>query len=120
MEKIKKDYYANEKGHQLRDFMKQMHALAGCYSMEIYSLEDGFFFLNAVKYKVRAGLKDENTFQDDMTKYKDYLDDLEELGVNRDMLLDSASDYVNRFYAWGGQTGSEFIEFMDSFGHDNL
>ncbi len=120
MEKIKKDYYANEHGFQLRDFMKQMHKIAERFGCKIYSMEDGFFFLNAVKYKVRAGLKDENTFQDDMIKYKDYLDDLEELGVDRDMLLDSASDYVNRFYAWEGQTGEEFIEFMESFGHDNL
>ena len=115
MEKIKKDYYANEKGHQLRDFMKQMHALAGRCGMEIYSLEDGFFFLCAVKYKVRAGLKDENTFQDDMEKYMDYLDDLEELGVDRAMLLDSASDYVDRFYAWDGQKGDDFIEFMEEY-----
>lgn len=116
MTKITKNYYENEKGHQLRDFMKQMHKIAERFGMEIYSMEDGFFFLSAVKYKVRAGLKEENTFQDDMTKYMDYLDDLEELGVDRKMLLDSASDYVNRFYAWEGQTGIDFIEFMEEFG----
>lgn len=113
--KITKDYYANEHGFQLRDYMKECAKMANDWGNEIYSMEEGFFFLNAIKYKVRAGLKEKNTFEKDLEKYNDYVSDLLELGVSLEMIEEAVKDYTERFYAWEGQTDEDFDEFMESF-----
>lgn len=113
--KIKKDYYANKHGFQLRDYMKECAKIAPNWGNEIYSMEEGFFFLNAIKYKVRAGLKEENSFGSDLEKYSDYVDDLLELGVSLEIIEEAVKDYTERFYAWEGQTDEEFEEFTESF-----
>lgn len=115
MTKITKDYYANEKGHQLRDYMKECAKFASEWGNEIYSMEEGFFFLSALKYHIRAGLKEGNSFEQDLEKHNDYVHDLIDLGFNFNVILETIKDYSDHFYAWEGQTGEDFEEFMESF-----
>lgn len=113
MVKNTKDYYANAQGLQLRDFLKEMSRSQTEHQGDIYTMEEGFFFLNAVKYKVRAGLKENSTFEDDMVKYRDYKDDLNELGYPDEMLDPVINNYVDAFHAWAGQTEEEFETFIE-------
>lgn len=110
-----KTYYANAQGFQLKDFMKEMHKIGCKRDGEIYSMEEGFFFLNAVKYKVRAGLKDESTFNEDMAKNKDYIEDLKSITETPvEIILDSINFYVNAFYVWNGEIDTDFEDFYDN------
>lgn len=113
MVKITKDYYANAQGLQLRAFMKQMSRYQTEQMSDIYTMEEGFFFLNVVKYKIRAGLKENSTFEDDMTKYRDYKDDLNELGYSDETLDPVINNYVDAFHAWNGQTDEDFTLFIE-------
>lgn len=113
---ITKDYYANAKGHQLRDFMKEMSKYMVNHGGEIHTMEEGFFFLNAIKYKIRAGLKEGNSFEKDMEKYKDYKKDLNDLGYSDEDIDPALNCYVDTFHSWDGQKGYEFENFMDSEG----
>lgn len=113
MTKITKDYYENAQGFQLRDFMKQMSRYQTNQFCDIYTMEEGFFFLNAVKYKIRAGLKGNNTFEDDMTKYRDYKDDLNELGYSDETLEPVINHYVDKFHEWSGQKDDAFRNWID-------
>lgn len=113
MTKITKDYYANAQGFQLRDFMKQMSRYQTEQDSDIYTMEEGFFFLNVVKYKIRAGLKENSTFEGDITKYRDYKDDLNELGYSDETLDPVINNYVAAFHAWNGQTEEEFETFIE-------
>lgn len=111
--KITKDYYANAQNFQLRDFMKELSKYMNVNGGDIYTMEEGFFFLNAVKYKIRAGLKNNNTFEDDMTKYQDYKDDLLELGHYPREVDRAINAYVDLFHNWKGQWGEEFSRYME-------
>lgn len=113
---ITKDYYANAKGYQLRDFMREMSDYMEFDGGSLYTLEEGFFFLNAVKYKIRAGLKKDNSFKKDMEKYKDYKKDLEELGWEKIVIDEGVSNYADAFHKYNGQKGDEFVKFIEGEG----
>lgn len=113
---ITKDYYANAQGYQLRDFMKEMANYMDYHKGDIYTLEEGFFLLNAVKYKIRAGLKKDNSFKKDMEKYKDYRKSLEEIYWSENMIDACINDYVNTFHKYDGQKGGEFVKFIEEEG----
>ena len=61
MKDIKKDYYANPHGIQLKDFWKQTNQQGYL----------NFCIMNAVKYGVRIGRKP-NQESDDFVKFQDY------------------------------------------------
>lgn len=113
---ITKDYYANAQGLQLRDFMKQLSKYMVNNGGEIHTMEEGFFFLNAVKYKIRAGLKEGNSFEKDMEKYKDYKKDLNDLGYPDEDIDPAINCYVDTFHKWSGEEGHWFEKFMEEEG----
>lgn len=113
---ITKYYYANAQGYQLRDFMKEMSNYMENNEWDVYTLEEGFFFLNAVKYKIRAGLKEDNSFKKDTEKYKDYKKSLEELGWNKTCIDMCVNDYVDAFHKYDGQKGDEFVVMIEEEG----
>lgn len=61
MKDIKKDYYSNPHGIQLKDFWKETNNQGYL----------NFCIMNAVKYGVRAGRKPKQT-TDDFVKFQDY------------------------------------------------
>lgn len=113
---ITKNYYANAQGLQLRDFMKEMSRYMDDHGGGVYTIEEGFFLLNAVKYKVRAGLKENNSFEKDMEKYKDYKNDIIELGYPENYVVHAINCYVDTFHKWKGERGYKFENFMESEG----
>lgn len=70
MTQIKQDYYANPQGVQLYDFFdKVITPKLGFH----WSLTQGFYLLNAIKYTVRAGRKPDNDKAKDLNKADDYV-----------------------------------------------
>lgn len=103
-----KDYYTNKNGFQLIDFMKRKSPISEMVGSDNFTVEEGFFTLSAVKYAVRAGMKEGESFEKDMEKFNDYVDALEALGFDREEVVMTINGYKNSFLEWDGT--DEYIE----------
>lgn len=103
-----KDYYTNKNGFQLIDFMKRKSPISEMVRSDNFTVEEGFFTLSAVKYAVRAGMKEGESFEKDMEKFNDYIDALEALGFDREEVIKTINGYKQGFLEWDGT--DEYIE----------
>lgn len=97
-----KDYYTNKNGFQLLDFMVRKNKFSQMAQSDNFTVEEGFLTLNAVKYAIRAGLKEGATFADDMQKFSDYVEALVKLGYDRAMIIKTINGYADAFKEWDG------------------
>lgn len=103
-----KNYYTNKNGFQLIDFMVQKNKISEAVDSNCFTIEEGFFTLSAVKYAVRAGMKEGESFEKDMEKFNDYVDALEALGFDREEVIKTINGYKQGFIEWDGT--DEYIE----------
>lgn len=103
-----KDYYTNKNGFQLIDFMVQKNKISEGFGSNCFTIEEGFLTLNAVKYAVRAGMKENETFEKDMEKFNDYVEALEACGYDREEVVKTINGYKQGFLEWDGT--DEYIE----------
>lgn len=103
-----KDYYTNKNGFQLIDFMVKKNKISEEVGSNGFTIEEGFLTLNAVKYAVRAGMKENETFERDMEKFNDYVEALVKCGYERDMIIKTINGYKHGFLEWNGT--NEYIE----------
>lgn len=97
-----KDYYTNKNGFQLIEFMIKKNEVSEEVESNGFTVEEGFLTLNAVKYAVRAGMKEGESFEKDMQKFNDYVDALEGCGYDRDMIVKTINGYKQGFLEWDG------------------
>jgi hypothetical protein len=103
-----KKYYTNKNGFQLIDFMVQKNKISEGVGSNGFTIEEGFLTLNAVKYAVRAGMKENETFEKDIGKFNDYVDALEACGYDREEVVKTINGYKQGFLEWNGT--DEYIE----------
>ena len=103
-----KDYYMNAQGFQLLDFMMRKNKFSQEACSTFFTVEEGFLTLNAVKYAIRAGLKEGATFADDMQKFSDYVEALVKLDYDRDEIVKTVNGYADAFKEWDGT--DEYLE----------
>lgn len=103
-----KDYYTNKNGFQLIDFMVQKNKISEGVGSNCFTIEEGFLTLNAVKYAVRAGMKENETFEKDMEKFNDYVEALEACGYDREEVVKTINGYKQGFLEWDGT--DEYID----------
>lgn len=97
-----KDYYTNKNGFQLIDFMVQKNAVSQNAHSDNFTVEEGFMTLCAVKYAIRAGMKEGETFEKDMEKFNDYVEALEDCGYDREEVVKTINGYKQGFLEWDG------------------
>ena len=103
-----KDYYTNKNGFQLIDFMVRKNPISERACSGNFTVEEGFFTLNAVKYAIRAGMKEGETFEKDMKKFNDYVEALVECGYERTEIIQTINGYKQAFIEWDGT--DEYID----------
>lgn len=92
MKDIKKDYYSNDAGFQLKEWWKHTN-------------RDGylnFCIMNAIKYATRVGRKPDQS-ADDFIKFQDYARQASEmLGRPYQEVHDAVMQEVKNFMRWNG------------------
>ena len=92
MKDIKKDYYSNPHGIQLKDFWKQTNKQGYI----------NFCIMNAVKYAVRIGRKPDQE-SDDFVKFHDYTRQAAELlEADPNGLSEAIMQEIENFNHWRG------------------
>lgn len=97
-----KDYYANKHGLQLQDFLVKFSDRQFETNSYYFTMSQGFFTLNALKYKVRAGKKEGNSYEQDMQKVEDYILLNEKVGYPRYEVELMLEKLVLSFEEWEG------------------
>lgn len=97
-----KDYYTNKNGFQLIDFMVRKNPISEHACSDNFTVEEGFFALNAVKYAIRAGMKEGETFEKDTEKFNDYVEALVKCGYYRTGVIQTINGYKQAFLEWDG------------------
>lgn len=102
-----KDYYANQHGVQLQDFLVAFSDWQLKTWNYNFTMPQGFFLLNALKYKVRAGKKENNTLESDLQKIEDYIIlairagfDRYEVELELEKLLQAFENYKGGEFEW--------------------
>lgn len=92
MKDIKKDYYSNPHGIQLKDFWKETNRQGYI----------NFCIMNAVKYRVRIGRKPDQE-SDDFVKFHDYTRQASELlEADPNELSEAITQEIENFNHWRG------------------
>ena len=98
-----KDYYANEQGFQLEEFLIELSQAQLKTNQYNFTSPQGFFILNALKYKVRAGKKEGNTLGSDLQKIEDYITLAEKTGFKRYEVELELEMLHGAFLEWNGE-----------------
>ena len=85
------DYYANEQGIQLEEFLIWGSEWDLKFWQYNFTTGQGFALTNALKYAVRAGKKPNEPYEKDMGKYNDYI----EMAVKMGFEKSEAEDWVS-------------------------
>ena len=97
-----KDYYENEQGLQLEDFLLRVSSFQKIANQYTFTSPQGFFLLTALKYKVRAGKKENNTLESDLQKLEDYINLAVKSGFERGEVEERLNVMYNTFEKWDG------------------
>ena len=97
-----KDYYANQHGVQLQDFLVAFSDWQLKTWNYNFTMPQGFFLLNALKYKVRAGKKEDNTLESDLQKLEDYINLAVKSGFERGEVEERLKVMYETFEKWDG------------------
>lgn len=94
MDYKRNQHYVNKHGQQLKDFMLMK------FGEKYYRI---WCLLNALKYQVRAGKKEGNSYTKDIVKRDDYLKELNNSEWEHKETLSSIVNGAKEFEEWKGK-----------------